>query len=171
MVGSRGSTKPTSILMALDYLYFVIYFGNRAKGDGEARFNPAAMIVLVTAPAINSLFGAFAGSVGQRAPIVSSSDILYARYDLWTYTSIALAALLSWQCFDKRRARIVQDFEGFKPTRSVYWLSALAAVLFILACTYLSTRSGAASTAFALAGFIAGGMLASRVVANGLRRG
>lgn len=151
-----------NIPTALEYLYFIFYYGNRSKDAGDKRFNPAAMIVLIASPAINSIFGLLAGPVGQRTPLSSDSQVLYARYDIWTYASIALAAIIAWRQFDKKREGIIRRFGNFKPTKRVYWLSVSTAVLFILACTYLSTVSSVASVAFTLATLYLGRIMAIR---------
>jgi hypothetical protein len=156
-----------NIPTVLEYLYFIVYYGNRSKDSDDKRFNPAAMIVLIASPAINSIFGLFAGPVGHRTPLSSNSQVLYARYDIWTYVSIALAAIIAWQEFDKKREGIIRRYGTFKPTTNVYWLSVSAAVLFILSCSYLSTISSVASVTFTLAALYFGRIMATRAVSLG----
>jgi hypothetical protein len=147
-------------MKALDYLYFVIYYGNRSK-PGDKRFNPAAMIFLTITPVLNALFGLVVGPVGARAPLVQGSQILYARYDVFTYASIAISALIAWRLFDRRRSTIIQS-HSFVPTRTVYWSTAAVAFCFMVASTYLSTRSSVSAVIFACVALAVGSILAKQ---------
>lgn len=121
----------------LEFIYFAIYSTSLSKNRVDTRFNPAAFIVLIVQPAINSGFGALLNLFSRRHPLIAGSDVIYAKYDIWTYISIVLAVLFSWLFFDRNRAKILAEFSEF--TKATLRYVIVGASLYIFLGFYLYT--------------------------------
>ena len=151
-------------MTALDFIYHVIHYGNLSKDATDRRFNAAAVVAWASFPTINACLGLLLGLSQDRTPINPGSEVLYARYDIWTYISIVLSGLVGWLLFDKRRANILRRYNDFTPSRKIYWCTAAIAFSFIFFSTYLSMFNYLATVLFSCVTLAAGGLLTQRIV-------
>lgn len=108
-------------MSTLELLYFVAYSRSRSRDLLDLRFNPAAFLVLILQPIINSSISLLFDLTGHRHSIITNNKILYAKYDIWTYVSIALSAFFVWKYFDQNRAKILDRYLGFEISKKIQW--------------------------------------------------
>ena len=118
-------------MTALRFLYFVVYSRSRSRDGVDLRFNPSAFLVLLLQPVVNSLLGILLGLPNKRAPLVAHSDVLYAKYDTWTYLSMILTAVMVWRYFDRQRANILDEYANVALSPSAAWCVLGASVFYV----------------------------------------
>jgi hypothetical protein len=150
-------------MTALRFLYYVIYVSSRSKDALDLRFNPAVVLVLLIQPPINSALGLALQLSGNRNPLIQGSPVLYAKYDAWTYLSIFLAAAIAWQCFDKRRSRLIAEYSTVRISTRARWLCILFMGIFIVLNVYLYTVNQFLEIVVFGATLVAGHILIGRI--------
>jgi predicted Co/Zn/Cd cation transporter (cation efflux family) len=123
----------------LRFLYFAVYSSSPSTNRVDLRFNPAAFILLIVQPVINSGLGLLLNLFTERHPLISGSDVIYARYDIWTYASIALSVFSAWFFFDRNRSAILAEFSGLHVKKWVMRSLLFGACLYIFMGFYLYT--------------------------------
>lgn len=127
------------------------------------------MLVLVTQPAINAAIGLTLNLGRKRDPLVAGSEVIYSRYDIWTYIAIALAAFFAWQFFDKRRASIIAKYEGIQIGKGVRGALGVIVLFSIFLNFYLYSVSNWAPV-FSLGALLTlGGVVIRRIASNGTK--
>lgn len=157
-------------MTALEFLYFFVHSSSKSRDTVDLRFNPAALIVLITQPSINSAIGLLLNLGAQRSPIVPGSEVLYARYDIWTYVAMVLSVLFAWQYFDQRRISILDRYSGVRITRAVRWSLVLIVVLYIFLNFYLYSVSYLVDVLAFGAFLTLGGILSKRLTSGNAER-
>jgi len=120
-------------MKALEFMYFVVYATSASREAHDLRFNPAAMIVLLIQPVINASLRLGISAQYQHA-WSTRSEVLYARYDIWTYAALLLSGLVAWKLFDARRKQILSKYADLNLTK----MAKMAIFAFALLCAIMN---------------------------------
>lgn len=123
-------------MIGLYFLYIVALQSTAALRFQDTRIVPFALMAWMVQPAVYSVIDLVLLGGTLRQPIDPEYPNFYTRVDAWFYVSLAIALLLSWIAFDRRRVLIQKRLPNLQETRVFRYrfiiLSSQLAFIFLL---------------------------------------